>query len=54
MNGKSLNAFKEGAYTALDNFTEAEVAEMNQIADRLKLIFDAAKQRQQDELNKYR
>jgi len=29
MNGKALNAFKEGAFTALDNFTEAELAEMD-------------------------
>jgi hypothetical protein len=51
--GKTLAAFREGANSVLDNFTGSEIEEMDRMAERIKTIFDAAKQRQQEKLSKH-
>jgi hypothetical protein len=54
MNAKALNAFKEGANNAFMDFTEVEIVELDKVADTIMVIFDKAKKRQQESINKGR
>jgi len=42
--------FREGSIPAIDNFTEAELNAIGELAQRLKAILEIAKERQQEEL----
>jgi len=42
--------FREASIPALDNFTEAELNAVGELAQRLKAILEFAKERQQEEL----
>jgi hypothetical protein len=49
---KDRTVFREAAQTVLDNFNDQELKRIGELSADLKTIIDAAKQRQQDKLNK--
>jgi hypothetical protein len=52
INDRDAAVFREASIPAIDNFTEAEFTEIGELAQRLRVILEAAKERQQKDLRR--